>query len=66
MLDPFIEGYLISTVPIYTERNTIYYAWGDWFAWVMVAVAVSGLVGATAVAILRRKRSQGFDSERSD
>ncbi len=63
---PFVEGYLIGDVPVSAEEWTLYLEWGDWFAWVMVAVAVSGLVGATAVAILRRKRSQGFDSERSD
>ncbi|MFW5783110.1 MAG: apolipoprotein N-acyltransferase, partial [Spirochaetota bacterium] len=53
---PFVEGYLIGDVPIYTEGRTLYVAWGDWFAWVMLAVASLGLVGASAVRVIDRVR----------
>ncbi len=43
---PFVEGYLIGDVPIYTERRTLFREWGDWFAWVMLGVAVLGLFAA--------------------
>ena len=39
MYPPFQEGYLVGTVPIYTERNTLYTAWGDWLAWVFTGLA---------------------------
>ena len=51
---PFVEGYLIGDVPIYTERWTLFLEWGDWFAWVMLAVAVLGLGAAVVRALLRR------------
>ncbi len=53
---PFVEGYLIGDVPIYTEGRTLYVAWGDWFAWVMLAVASLGLLGASAVRVIDRVR----------
>ncbi len=39
MYPPFREGYLAGTVPIYTERDTLYNAWGDWLAWVFTGLA---------------------------
>jgi len=53
---PFQEGYLIGDVPVYTEGRTVYVAWGDWLAWVMVAAAAGGLLAAVVVAIVRRSR----------
>ncbi len=51
---PFVEGYLIGDVPIYTDRRTLFLEWGDWFAWVMLGVAVLGLFAAVVRALLRR------------
>ena len=57
---PFVEGYLIGDVPVYTESSTLYVEWGDWFAWVFVAVAVFGLLAAVVAAMVRR----AFDRDR--
>ena len=59
---PFVEGYLIGDVPIYTGGSTLYLEWGDWFAWVMTAVAAVGLLAAVVVAVVRKT----FDTERRD
>ena len=53
---PFVEGYLIGDVPIYTEGTTVYVAWGDWLAWVMVFTAAGGLLAAIAWRLVRRSR----------
>lgn len=52
---PFVEGYLIGDVPVFTEAWTLYLEWGDWFAWMMVGLAVLGLLAAIAASILRRE-----------
>ncbi len=38
-LPPFQAGYLYGEVPVYTERSTLYTAWGDWMAFVFIALA---------------------------
>lgn len=43
MMEPFKRGYMISTVPIYTERTTPYTMWGNWFA-VSALIAAAGLL----------------------
>ncbi|MFW5683567.1 MAG: apolipoprotein N-acyltransferase [Spirochaetota bacterium] len=53
---PFVEGYLIGDVPIFAERTTLYTRWGDWFAWLSVAVAVGGLLAAGVVTFVRSRR----------
>lgn len=55
---PFVEGYLIGDVPVYTEGTTPYVRWGDWFAWVMVVAAVGGLLASAAAAVVRRRRDE--------
>ena len=57
MIDPFTEGYLIGDVPIYTEDDTLYTAWGDWLAWVMVVVAILGTASAGVIAIVRKTKT---------
>ncbi|MFP4152880.1 MAG: apolipoprotein N-acyltransferase [Alkalispirochaeta sp.] len=48
----FTQGYLAGTVPVYTDSTTLYTAWGDWLAWVFVALAaVFLLFGVTRVWI---------------
>ncbi len=51
---PFVEGYLIGDVPIYTDRWTLFLEWGDWFAWVMLGVAVLGLFASVVRVLVRR------------
>lgn len=55
MLDPFIEEYYVGTVPVYTERDTLYYHWGDWFAWVMLFGGLLLLAWGVVRAGLGRK-----------
>jgi apolipoprotein N-acyltransferase len=56
IMAPFVEGYLISDVPIYKERNTGYTTYGDWLGVTAVTFA-SGLLAFGIVArILRRNR----------
>ncbi|TVQ39371.1 MAG: apolipoprotein N-acyltransferase [Spirochaetaceae bacterium] len=53
LFPPFVEGYLIGDVPVYTDRQTLYTRWGDWFAWLSIAAAVALLllgVGRTLVS----------------
>lgn len=57
---PFIEGYLAGEVPVFTGKETLYTRWGDWFAWLMVAL--SGFVFFYSVTVLVWKRtSQRLD-----
>ncbi len=58
MIDPFEEGYLIGDVPIYTKGETLYTAWGDWFAWVTVAAALLGIAASLVVSITRANRDE--------
>ena len=53
---PFEEGYLVGDVPVYTEGRTVYVAWGDWLAWVMVVTASAGLLAAVVLRVIRRVR----------
>lgn len=55
MLGPFVEDYYIGSVPIYAERNTLYYHWGDWFPLVMLFLGlVFLLVGGVRKIVLRK------------
>ena len=40
LLEPFTSDYLVGEVPIYTERSTIYTAFGDWFAYISIILAL--------------------------
>lgn len=59
---PFVEGYLIGDVPVYTEGTTLYVAWGDWLAWLMVALASGGLAAAATVRVVERIRGRARDA----
>ena len=56
MLPPFVEDYLIAEAPVYTEEGTLYTRWGDWFALLVVILAVSGLVGGLGYRLFGRLR----------
>jgi len=44
LLPPFKEGFLISSVPVYKDKTTLYTRWGDWFAMLMVFLAITGII----------------------
>ncbi len=48
ILEPFVEDYFYGTVPIYTDRSTLYYRWGNWYARIMLILAL-GLLSGGAV-----------------
>ncbi|TFH06280.1 MAG: apolipoprotein N-acyltransferase [Spirochaetales bacterium] len=52
---PFVEGYLLGDVPVYKEGTTLYVKWGDWFAWMMIGIAVAGLLAAVVVRFVRAR-----------
>ncbi len=57
MLDPFIETYLVSTVPIYADPpQTIYLRFGDWMA--QGALILTGLSLAAGIFLLIFRRSR--------
>ena len=53
--EPFVEGFLVDEVPVYTGGSTLYLAWGDWFAWVFVFGSIAGVPAAAVVRVIRRR-----------
>ncbi|WP_076489574.1 apolipoprotein N-acyltransferase [Alkalispirochaeta americana] len=54
---PFVEGFLAGDVPVYYERTTLYTAWGDWLAWVFLALTPPAM-GASFWLHRKRLRSE--------
>ena len=56
MLEPFVEGYLIDTVPIYTDETTLYTRWGDYLAFAALFSGILLLIFGTVrrIVVLRR------------
>ena len=52
-LAPFIEGYLVSDVPVYTGKTTFYTRYGDWLGiaavYASLGLLVLGIILRTAV-----------------
>ena len=48
-IEPFIKGYLVDSVPVFTRSDTLYTRWGDWWGWLMLVVSA----GVTAAGLLR-------------
>jgi apolipoprotein N-acyltransferase len=44
MYPPFQAGYLYGEVPVYTGKDTLYTAWGDWLAYLFVVLAAGFLL----------------------
>ena len=55
MLPPFTEDYLIAEAPIYTEEQTLYTRWGDWFALLVLILALAGLAAGLLYRLSRWK-----------
>jgi len=61
-LEPFVEGHLVGDVPVYTDRDTVYTAWGDWLACLFVACGAMIVVAGFILTVLhRRQRDDQID-----
>ncbi len=58
MLEPFTRDYLISSVPVYTERRTPYTRWGDWFGYFAVGASILLLLGGSAYRLVLQRGSR--------
>jgi apolipoprotein N-acyltransferase len=59
MLEQFIEGHLVTEVPVYTEETTLYTRWGDWFGRAAVVVAVTLLLwGIVRILMMARRKER--------
>ena len=54
-IDPFIEGYLTADVPVYTDTETLYTKYGDWFGAASVIISILALLYGSAVSLLLGK-----------
>jgi apolipoprotein N-acyltransferase len=54
MLPAFEEAYLVDTVPVYTEKETIYTRYGDWFAYLALVLSILLIGGGVVRRVLRR------------
>lgn len=54
MFPPFVEGYMVKDVPVYTATGTVYTSWGNWFAFLALIVSVGGLIVGIAARLCRR------------
>ena len=53
-LDPFIEGFLIVDVPVYTGSSTLYSLWEDWFAIGSMLITVVGILSGIIIKLLKK------------
>ncbi|MFP4619148.1 MAG: apolipoprotein N-acyltransferase [Spirochaetaceae bacterium] len=56
MLDPFVRDYMVTSVPVYTEKTTLYSRWGNWFAHAALIGALGLLIGGSIVRVLHGRR----------
>ncbi len=56
ILEPFVESYLVSDVPVYDEKTTLYTRWGDWLGIGFVAAAGIMLLMGIVLGVLRKAR----------
>ncbi|MBB6478664.1 apolipoprotein N-acyltransferase [Spirochaeta isovalerica] len=54
-LEPFTEGYLISDVPVYNERTTIYTKFGNWLDILSIILSFSGIALGILLKIKGKK-----------
>ncbi len=60
MADPFVETYLIEDVPVFEGKNTLYTRFGDWLAYVFIALSGLSMVygiGRSVLTAVGRKGS---------
>ena len=63
MMEPFVRDYMISEVPIYTERSTPYTRWGNYFPVIAIALAVVLLARGVVARLMRAKSAPKDDSD---
>ncbi len=56
LLEPFTEDYLVGDVPVYTERSTIYTAFGDWFAYTSIILAFALIITGIIRSFYRHQK----------
>ncbi|MCK5197380.1 MAG: apolipoprotein N-acyltransferase, partial [Spirochaetales bacterium] len=54
LLAPFTADYLVADVPVYTERSTLYTAFGDWFAFLSIFLSLTFIFLGAVRVIIRR------------
>ena len=57
-IDPFIEGYLVADVPVYTETETVYTRYGDWFGAAAVVLSLLILIYGVAIKTVLKGKSK--------
>ncbi len=58
ILEPFTEGYIVPSVPVYTGKQTVYTKYGDWFGSGAVAAAGALFIAGIGLRIFGRKRNR--------
>ncbi|MFO7849643.1 MAG: apolipoprotein N-acyltransferase, partial [Spirochaetia bacterium] len=58
MLEPFVRDYMVSSVPIYTDKTTLYSRWGNWFAVTALIGSLALLLGGSLLKLIRRRRGE--------
>ena len=51
MIEPFEPNYMIALVPVYDEANTLYTAWGDWFAVLLIILTTAAMLTGVVIKI---------------
>lgn len=54
-MDPFVVGYMVTDVPIYTDTDTVYTKYDDWFPKLLTVISVALLIFGLGRALLRRR-----------
>ncbi|MFW6337767.1 MAG: apolipoprotein N-acyltransferase [Alkalispirochaetaceae bacterium] len=55
MLPAFTEAYMVDSVPVYTEKTTLYTRFGDWFAFLSLISSALLLLAGVVWRVVRRK-----------
>lgn len=55
MLPAFEEAYLVDSVPVYTDKVTMYTRFGDWFAYLALIVSALLIIGGVLRKVTGRK-----------
>jgi apolipoprotein N-acyltransferase len=65
-LELFKPGYLITDVPVYTGRTTIYTRFGDWFEKLLLIITIPLMAAALLLQLMRlfRRREKAQSSRR--
>jgi len=65
-LELFKPGYLITDVPVYTGRTTLYTRFGDWFEKLLLIITIPLMAAALAVQLMRLVRRRKTAEDESE